>query len=236
MAKRPSALQIIGRIIKTMIYSVIAMMCGFLLWRIFFSTMLPREMRQLLPNQTLAAAYAEHGDSLVLFTQNQNQTTSTDENYGYFSVVDCVIIPEAHQVQLVLRYNNSTLKNLTEDFGLSSLPDRKGDYFDLTLIKTTDLTPDDTTDNLDPDFLEKTRYTPSQVTRANTLLYSYRRVVFDNVDVGDAVGLFFDIYYNEKIDYYQRSYGTLCLYDGTAANIPVALSPSEKSALRAALK
>lgn len=208
------------------------MMCGFLVWRVYISTIIPADVGRMAVNDALSSAYAEHGDDLILFGQSQNQTTNTAENYGYFSVVDCVMIPEARQVQVLFRYNNSTLGRLAEDYGIDAPTDRSADYYDLTLVKTTDLTPEDESDNLDPDSLEKTRYSPSQIIRDTTLLYTYRRVVFDDVDIGDAVGLFFDIYYVAKTDYSDPAYGTLCLYDSTAPTFSVTLTDSEKRALK----
>lgn len=234
MAFRPTALQIIGKLLKAIIYSMIAAMCGFLVWRVFFSTIPPRSMTRLSVNETLAEAYGTYGDSLEMFRQKQTNITRADRNYGYFTIVDYVIIPDAKQVQVLLRYNKSMAQHVYEDFGLEQIPDIKSQLFDLTIVRTDDLTPVDLTDNEDSDYLSETRYKASSSAIDTTLLYVYCRVVFENVEADGAVGLFLDIYYNAFTDYEATSYGTLCLYDSTAENVPVKLSSADRAALRKA--
>lgn len=226
--------RLIGRIIKAFFILLIVAVNALLIWRVFFSARIPSAVKGLAANDTLRAAYAENGSDLVLQYQDQASITRAENNAGYFSVVQCVFIPQANQVQVVFRYNNSTLKHLAEDYGLPETPSRDLTLFDVSLVRTTDLTPDNPDDNQDPATLSSERFFPSaDVTRKQTALYTFIRYTFDGVTVlPDTDGVFFDVYYNEQIDYSASAYGTLCLYDCRDRWLTYKLSSADKQALK----
>lgn len=228
--------RIIGRILKSLFALLIIFVNGLLIWRIFFSTAMPDTIKTMLVNENTRAAYEQHGNDMICRYQNQSTITRAEYNYGYFSVTQCIFIPEANQVQIVVRYNNSTLTHLAGDYGLSEVPSKDLTLFDVTLVKTTDLTPENQDDNLDAAKLAKTRYYPSEGSvRDTTQFYTYYRYVFDGVTLDDlTVGVFADIYYVEDIDYEDRAYGTLCLYDYKSKWIEYKLTKADKKALSAA--
>ena len=212
MAYRPGPLKIIGNVIRSILYGLIAAMVLLLVWRIWFSTKIPEKIKQLNINEQLSAAYAD--GQLYGFDQPQEEFTRADENYGYFSIEDYVIIPEAKQVQIIFRYNNSTVEALAEDYDLPEVPDRTKQLYQVSLVKTTDLTPDDREDNDNALCRRETRYMASEIITEHTLLYTFHRIVFDGVELGeDDIALFADIHYVEDIDYEKLPYGTICLYD-----------------------
>ena len=215
MAYRPSAVKIVGNVIKAFLYSIIALIVIFFIWRIWFSTNIPDNVEQLVITDSLVEAYNKSGGELYGFDQDQYTITRAKENYGYFSIEDYVIIPEARQVQIIFRYNNNTIEKIAEKYSLGEIEDRTQELFEVTLVKTEDMTPDISTDNYDESKLIKTRYHASQVIEAQTMLYNYRRIVFENVDIDEnTFGLFADIYYVGAINNYeQKAEGTLCLYD-----------------------
>lgn len=225
MSRVSRGFRITAKIIKGLFFAVVFSVIALLLWRVFSSGD-PKSMEALTVNEKLVAAYEREGDELYMFRQSLNKTTYGKNNYGYFTITDCVFIPEANQVQLVLRYNNATIRALTEDYGLSELPDRSDELYDLTLVLATDLTPDDTSDNAgnDPESVAFTRLQPVSVTSDEKNLYNYRRFVFDLEEAGLSLseltgegGLllaaYADIYYVEDIRYDEYAYGTLCVYD-----------------------
>jgi len=225
--------RIIGTVVKLTAVLLIFSVCGVLIWRMCSSGD-PESMNTLTPNEALCAAYEDNGGELTLRYQYQSTITRGENNAGYFSVTQYVFIPEAKQVQLVFRYNNSTLQYLARDYGLSEIPSKDGTYFDVTLVRTTDLTPENREDNINPATLEKTRYTPSAVytTRDTSPLYTYYRYVFEGVELEElTLGVFADIYYVEDIDYEKEAYGRLCLYDDRSKWINRALSDADRAAL-----
>ena len=141
------AFRIIKWFLKFVVGLVSVAIVVFFVWRAFFSGILPESMKALSPNEPLASAYVEGGGELDAFSQEQRSLTSTDRNSGYFSVERATIIPGANQIQIVFRYNNSTLEHLVKDKGLDAVPDRAEDVYDVTLFFSVDLTPDDESDN-----------------------------------------------------------------------------------------
>ena len=233
------------KIIKGIFFAMIFSVMALLLWRILSSGD-PKEIRALTVNQNVVAAYEEADGELYMFRQNLNRTTYGKNNYGYFTVTECIFIPEANQVQLIFRYNNSTLRALAEDYKLSAMPDRDDELYDMTLVIATDLTPDDTSDNAgnDPESVAFTRIKPVSVTTEQKNLYNYRRFVFDlgeaGLDLSELTGegglmlaAYADIYYVEDINYDEKAYGTLCVYDYLQKRREVKLTASDRRALEA---
>lgn len=221
-----------GAIFRLLLTLLILAVIVIVVWRVFFSTKIPGEVKYLQPNDALSSAYAENGGNLTFRRQEQATITRGEKNNGYFSVVDCVFIPEAEQVQIVFRYNNSTVRHLAADYGLDRIPDKSEELFDVTLLRTTDLTPEDKSDNGDPAAFSKDRILPTSFTRAETTLYTYYRFVFDGVTVAsDTDGIFADVYYRGDIDYTRDAYGTLCLFASGDKWLTYSLSSGDKKAL-----
>ncbi|MBQ9081000.1 MAG: hypothetical protein IJY27_08025 [Clostridia bacterium] len=237
MAYRPGAVKIVGKVIKAILYLIIATMVSFLVWRVYFSTSIPNNIKRIVVTDSLAEAYTATGGELGAFDQEQYTITRGDDNYGYFSIEDYVIIPEAKQVQIIFRYNNSTVEALAEDYDLTEMPDLSAELYDVTLVKTTDLTPENADDNNDEGAFSETRYYPSEVIAERTLLYNFRRIVFENVEINeDDLGLFADIYYVEDIDYGEDPYGALCLYDKEMANKPYEFTKKDINRIKKGVK
>ena len=222
-------MRLFGRVVKWSISLLLCLICGILLWRMCSSGD-PEAVKYLMGNEVLFDAYEKHGDDLVVQYQMQDTITTAEYNRGYFSVTQYVFIPEAKQVQLVFRYNNSTIKNLARDYPeLAEIPDKSEELFDVTLLTTKDLTPDNRDDN---EALQMERYHPSAATRTETSLYTYYRFVFDNIEVTpDTLWVFADIYYVGDLDYAKRPYGTLCLYDDESPWVDYKLSRVERKML-----
>ncbi len=224
-------------ILKAVVIIIIVGTVGLLLWRLFSSGD-PSGMKTLKANDKLIEAYraAEaEGETLTMFTQPQpTNITTAKHNYNYFSVSNVVFIPEAEQVQLTFRYNNSTIKHVKEDKGLAELPDRHDDLFDVTLWAVYDLTPDVVGDD---DNVEYVRFYPTEeLTEADTKnLYNYRKFVFDGVDMTSAekplLTIYMDVYYIGEIDYEAEPYGILPLYQYVYPNEPYELTEADRKAL-----
>ena len=78
----------------------------FFIWRAFFSTAIPSNVRSLAPNPALKEAYetalAEGKELTVFYQESQYDTTTVrDKNYSYFSAKEARFIVEANQVQIL---------------------------------------------------------------------------------------------------------------------------------------
>jgi hypothetical protein len=223
--------------------AVVILVFSIFIWR-FITGRVPEELTVLSPNDTLLEAYERYGENLTLYTQNQNTITRNEASYGYFAVCDVVFIPEAEQVQILVRYNDSTLEATERDYGLAegSL-DPLADWYDVTLLVARDLTPDDGADNLgsDPESVSLTRILPSAVTASlHEGLYSYRRLVFDGVTQDElTLAVYADFYFVEDVAYLAENfdvyedtaYGTLCLYAFTDKTISLSLTNADVAAI-----
>lgn len=235
----------IGRLLKFLIFCIIFAVCILLLWRVF-STGIPKEIKGLEPNDRLSAAYAEQGESLVVFDQVYDDITRAERNAGYFGVPQVRFIPAADQAQLVFRYNNSTIKALADDYALPSIPSRDEHLFDLSLVLYIDLTPNDKEDNYEKNgaAVRTIRVQPTDSgDRASSTLYNFYRYTFDftsaaePVDLsallesGTLIAIHAEVRYVGDLDYEKTAYGALCIYDYRREDNAVELTKSEKEAL-----
>lgn len=234
----------IWRFLGILVGLIVFAVCVFMIWRVS-STGTPKELEALSKNDKLSAAYSESGEELYMFKQNQDIITRADYNAGYFSIPDYCFIPDANQLQLVFRYNNSTLKALATDKKLDSVPDREGDYFDVSLVLYIDLTPDNDEDNGDTNSpnIKKIRCKASDVKKGKSTLYNFYRYTFDFedcdepleikelLDSGTVIAIHAQFYYNEELNYDESPYGALLLYDPDMKNIRVKLSSADKKSL-----
>ncbi|MBE6534931.1 MAG: hypothetical protein E7678_08235 [Ruminococcaceae bacterium] len=223
---------------------IVLVVCVFMLWRVF-STKTPKELDRLTPNEKLLSVYSEQGESMYMFKQNQDIITRAEYNSGYFAIPDYTFIPDANQLQLVFRYNNSTLKSVSADKGLSEVLDRDGDYFDVSIVLYIDLTPDNPDDNefTASETIKKIRCKGHVVGKDKTTLYNFYRYVFyfdeaeEFIDIkelmeGDSlIAIHAQFYYNDGLDYNEAPYGALLLYNPEMKNIQVELSSKDKKAL-----
>lgn len=197
----------------------------FFLWRAFISTIIPGEVNGLAVNPTLHAAWLaaeEAGEELTYFTQVQNETTTAEHNYSYFTAKNVAFIEDANQIQLLFRYNNATIRSLVKDYNLPEVPDRTADLYEITLYVAYDLTPADLTDNAgnDPASVKFVRYHATSSEPAQSLMYNYRRMTFDGLDMtvtdNPVLAVYVDVYYLGDLDYEAEPYGTICIYDYAA--------------------
>lgn len=226
--------RILGFVLKSLFTLLIVAVNALIIWRVAFSARIPDSVGTLHVNDALREAYEQTDGRLTAQYQNQLSTTYGEDNAGYFGVPEYFFLPEAKQVQVVFRYNNSTLKNLAKDYGLSETPPKSGEYFDVTLLRLTDLTPEDETDNE----VESIRFFPTCVERDTTLLYTYYRFVFDGVEIDESAvcHVYLDVYYLEDLNYEKEPYGALLLYDQLHEWLPFDLSRADIAALKEAAK
>ena len=238
---------IIKSFFRLLIATVILLVVGVFVWR-FITSAPPKELTVITPSESLCGAYSD--GELKLITQEQNNITRAENNYGYFSVADVVFIPEIEQLQILVRYNDSTLKALKKDYaedfaelGEDEYPDSSLDWYDVSVVISRDLTPENSEDNFgnSPTAVELTRVKPTEVSESlHADRYSYRRLVFDNVPVDElTLAVYADFYYlgdvayeNEGFDIYtDTAYGTLCLYTFADKTLEVELTKDDIEAI-----
>ena len=231
--KKSFALWVLGHVLYGLFALVIFAFCALIIWRVFIANRVPKELKQLAPNQVLAEAYRANGNNLTLFTQDQATVTRAENNSGFFSMPLFVFVEEAKQVQVIFRYNNGALGYVKDAYKLSEKPAHGERTFALALSLVSDLTPENKEDNKDgSETLATTHITPTTCEVSTTLLYTYYRLTFDNVSCAeDVLTVFLDIYYAQDVNFEKPALGTLRLYHYESARIAEKLSNKEREAL-----
>lgn len=233
--------KIAKKIIALLFALLISCIMGILLWRILSSGN-PASMKVLNINDRLVSAYGE-SEELYMFRQRQRSITSGEKNYGYFAVTEYAIIPDANQIQAVVRYNNSTLRNTEKDYGLeaNSLK-REQEVYDISILVAIDRTPDNKEDNLgnEEESVEFVRCKGTMALSDTRSLYNYRRMVFQLDDAGIELrelmekelllAIYADICYVGDVNY-DKPYGTLCLYDYVSNDVVIELEKRDVKAI-----
>lgn len=234
--------KILGRIITCICFLVIAL----LFFRMCSQNKIPESVKTLSVNGSLLSAYRDKGESLPIIYQDYeiystennvrvNESGKTVANAGkaYFAVPQAIFIPDADQVQLVLRYNNSTLKYLAEDYPslCPDVPDRSENVYDVTLVKVTDLTPDISTDNEDKKYLSEERFNITDIISDESGLHNFRRLTFEGFELEGAMTVYLCIYYKEAVDYDAPPYATVTIYEQGEKDHSYELTKSDKAAL-----
>jgi hypothetical protein len=224
----------IGRILRWLGIALIVLLVGTMFWRIGAMERIPKDMQTLLVNDATHAAYVAHGKNMTVYTQEKlDPVTTNKEAYGYFWIDQVIILPEAKQVQVLVKYNTSTLEHIASDMELSSVPSRTEDVLDVSMRIIKDATPDTLEDIEDEDTWQQTRILPSgEPVHGQKDVYNYRKYVFDNVEItSDTIGLKVDFYYAGQADYEQAPYGSLYVYYQLAEKTNVKLSQNDLAAL-----
>lgn len=214
--------RVIGKVIKYISITFVFSVCGLVLWRVFSSGD-PASMKKISVSEATYNAYAENGNSLGVYYQNLDYMSREENALGYFGATKVDIIPDAEQIQVVLRYNNSTLRYVAEDLELSSIPSREQDVFDIVLTVTTDLTPENKDDNggnpeENPSQIAEKQYFHSDFMLSDQKnVYNYRKYIFEGVTIEeDTIAVFVDVYYKgEKLTLDTENdtrICTLCIY------------------------
>ena len=225
--------RIVGRVFRYAFRALVFGIIALVLWRVLLSDRVPKDAKTLLVNDRTYEAYLEKGDGLQLYTQTREQLTYREDEsgpLGLFWASQTIFLPDADQVQILTRYNNSTLRHVANDFGLAEPPAREQEIVDVTLLVTTDPTPLDRENGDD----RTTRYHASAApVHFETAMYNYRKLIFDGVNLNDPniVEISVDFYYVGNVNYEKVPYGTLCIYGSEHEKESLKLTARDKRAL-----
>ena len=229
------AARITKRVFKILGWAAFSAILIVLFWRMCGTANDPKGISTIVADKKLSEAYAASGGTLDIFYQSHDEFTRGKDNYGYFAVTQTLFIRDTDQAQIVLRYNKSTLEYLAEDFpeDFSETPDRNLEWYDVTLVKVIDLTPDNADDNDDDSYLRYERYSSTATVSEQTGRHNYHRYTFDGINLDDALEVYVNIYYKGDIDYEKDAYGIIQIYtsDPEKFNYTYKLTKEDKAAL-----
>ena len=242
MAKSSTAYKLIKLSIKLLGIGLVLFVYGLLFFRMCSLDSLPKELDDLVVTEGMKTAYQQGGGDNFIYQRKDLFNTDKD-SYGYFAVPSYVIVKGADEIQVVFRYNVSTLEKVAEEFDLPSVPDRNTvDLFDLTLtlkhsvgdIKETE----EGEETIDYDASENhylTLIEPYSVEFFTEGKHNFVRCIFKNVgfDEANTLGVFLNVYYRDNVNYEETPYATVRLYHYTTTNKIYPLTKNDKKALSA---
>ena len=155
------------------IFKLIAVLIIITVYTLLLGRMYLAKDRGVMNKYSPTDNYMANADnSTELLTQN---LTYTMDEAGYYRVSNLVFIPEIGELQINLRYNNSTVDALNEHYESVSY---SGEPFTYVLIDNNGNT-----------------YVPSAYIATSNLIYNFRKLVFDQVDFDAAERLYLDVKY-----------------------------------------
>ena len=166
--------------IKRIIKWFVAIACLALIWRVLFAGS-EITLDEFIPTKTTAAAYTDSGDLKIL----TNEVAEEISEGGYFSAYGFFYSPETKELQVTVRYNNSTLDRLKDiDFFLYTV-DTSGEPYDAEKESVVDA--DGKVIRLHQGYPKSEVISPlDEYTQTDEILfYNYEKLVFPGIEIGD---------------------------------------------------
>ena len=174
----------VGKILKYIVYLLIFSVYLLLIGRIILSRP-SGDMKKFIITDT----GCDYENAQVL---TQELGKSIDKN-GYFHISNLSYIKNTKELQITVRYNNSTIDKLEEMYGEVS---DKGEIFVFTITDS-----------------EGNVYDEYRYEDKSNLIYNFRRLVFDNIDFGTASSLRLNVYYINDATSTSPIYTDFLIYD-----------------------
>ncbi len=196
---------------KTVILAISFFIYAFFIFRLCSTQDAPKSVSSIVWNDTVRAAYTADPDGFQILTQEPS-TFITDN--GRFWISDVVYLPQAKQLQLTIKYNDSTLKYLKEALAKQQADAQTADGGDAGTdqILPEIVLPDEP---FDYSILDNSgnRYHEYSSIADREQNYNYRRLVFENIEIPEHAAFYVDMYYVGAIDYSAIPYGSLMAWN-----------------------
>ncbi|MBE6670138.1 MAG: hypothetical protein E7601_08040 [Ruminococcaceae bacterium] len=238
--------------LKSLFVLLIIFVYGLLFVRMCSVDDIPDEFKNIYVNDALIELYNSEGGEEKFIFQTLTKYNTDEESYGYFSAASVMLAPEAGQVQVIIKYNISTLEKLKEDYKLSVSIDRnRTDTFEFSLVVKSAVEPivegvpegGETVDYNHESNYTLTRLYPVKTEFLSAGRHNYIRCVFEGVDLDleDTLGVFCDINYKDDIKYKQTdedgkplgSFASICVYNYTFRDKVYKFTDADIEALKA---
>lgn len=191
-------MKLAGRIAKGLVVFVIFFLNALFILRCCFAAD-QRTLAALIPTPALRAAYAAADGEPEILTHKVVREIS--EN-GYMSAYSFAWAPQAREVQITVRYNDSV-------YSYNDLPEETEFRFVLT------------------DSASGAQFTPDVAASEEKLMYNYRRLVFSGVEVSETSDLTLIMYCGDE----EITRDVIHYADQNVVNEPYKLSRAEREAL-----
>ncbi len=208
MVRRPVKL-----LIKILLYTIIFGTFALMIFRIAIAEHYPSALQRPYVSDTLRTYATSTGTSPVLRHQELRVSYDRSREARFFAAYQ-YYCPEAGELQIVLRYTDSTLTMMQTELELSEVPERGAQSFFFVLR----------------DGDGRVVSSPAVcVQEEDAFLYHYMRLVFSDIDFSQLqTGLWLDVYYAEDVDLTQEPYAYLIVYEEALAGDDTTLTLTQE--------
>ena len=168
-------------VLKILIGAVCFLVIGFLIFRIAFFNYYPDRMSDLYFNDTLTAFYDEREGDIGAVTQKL-RFSYDDAEEGNFFADNLIVIREAGQLQISVRYNKALIKSIEEEYGIT-VTDPEA-LFSFTLARDPRENPDESDSDASVEVIAEKVGELTVNESQDLLFYTYHKLVFDGIDFG----------------------------------------------------
>ena len=192
---------------KTVILAISFFIYAFFIFRLCSTQDAPESVSSIVWNDTARAAYLADPDAFQILSQEPS-TIITDD--GRFWISNVVYLPQANQLQMTIKYNDSTLKYLREALARTA---NAADSDAAETVSADDIALPD--EPFDYSVLDNSgvRYNEHSSIADHEQNYNYRRLVFENISIPEHAAYYIDMYYVGAIDYSAVPYGSLLAWN-----------------------
>ena len=167
----------LGKIIKYIFYAFMACFVIALAFRLYTHSYYPSEMKKIYFNDVLTEHYFATDDFKAYTQELSYHYDDPDYKDNYFFAEHLIYIPEAKQLQVCLRYNNSALDKIAEKYKLEEIPEASPDLFSFSLSTICE----EIDENGNKEEITR-RYDCSYVYAEEKFMYNYMKLIFDGVE------------------------------------------------------
>ena len=159
-------------LLKILIISLCLLVVGVIAFRVILFNYYPEEMKTVRFNDELVELYNSQGGEIGAITQTL-RAPYDDPDFASFMVDNLIVIKNAGQLQLSVRYNSSVFDTIEEKYGIR--PDKDSqDLFTFELERVP-------FDGGEPHKIGALDYVGTD----SKLMYTYYKLVFDGVEFLD---------------------------------------------------
>lgn len=177
---------------------------GALIFRIHIAEHYPKNTVRMVFTDALTEYYHANGESVAAKTQNIRFPYDSADD-GNFFASGLIVVREAGNLQVTVRYNESTLPKVAAFYKLAQAPTPKDGLFRYTLTASH---------NTSAEGNDYRTYESTYLEEDSAYMYRYGKLVFDGVDFEGAVWMRIDIYYGEE----EKPFGHICVYEAQASD------------------